>query len=100
MSGDSLRNLPRTTGKTLEVSDLAFGYGAQAFLRIDRFDLDPGESVAVIGPSGCGKTTFMHLIAGLLTPARGTVQVCGQNLGALSDSQRDRFRGEHMGIGG
>ncbi len=38
-------------------------------------DIRRGEFVCVIGPSGCGKTTLLRLIAGLLTPAAGTVQI-------------------------
>ncbi len=33
----------------------------------------PGEFCALIGPSGCGKTTLLHIVAGLLRPASGTV---------------------------
>lgn len=34
----------------------------------------PGEIVALVGPSGCGKSTALRLLAGLETPARGTVE--------------------------
>ena len=36
-----------------------------------------GEIVAIVGPSGCGKTTLLRLIAGLLTPAAGTISIGG-----------------------
>ena len=36
-----------------------------------------GESWAVIGPSGCGKSTLLYLLAGLLSPDQGTVQIAG-----------------------
>ena len=36
-----------------------------------------GEFVSVVGPSGCGKTTILGLVAGLMRPSVGTVQVGG-----------------------
>lgn len=41
------------------------------------WNIAPGEPVAIIGPSGCGKSTTLHLIAGLMQPTAGTVQVGG-----------------------
>jgi len=37
--------------------------------------LREGEFCAVIGPSGCGKTTLLHILAGLIRPASGTVHL-------------------------
>jgi ABC-type lipoprotein export system ATPase subunit len=56
-----------------------------------------GERVAVVGPSGSGKTTLFHIIAGLLRPAQGEVHVNGVSLGALRESDCDRFRAETIG---
>lgn len=49
--------------------------------------IDPGEFVALMGPSGSGKTTLLNLIAGIDTPDRGTIAVCGHDLGSLRDHQ-------------
>ena len=39
------------------------------------FEVRRGEFVSLVGPSGCGKTTILHVLAGLLAPTAGTVQV-------------------------
>lgn len=42
------------------------------------FSLQSGEFVSLVGPSGCGKTTILSIIAGLIPPTRGRVEVEGQ----------------------
>jgi NitT/TauT family transport system ATP-binding protein len=41
-------------------------------------DVEDGEFLAVVGPSGCGKSTFLNVVAGLVPPAAGEVQVFGR----------------------
>ncbi|MFL9824904.1 ABC transporter ATP-binding protein [Rhodoplanes sp. SY1] len=41
------------------------------------FDIGRHEFVAVLGPSGCGKSTLLRLIAGLIAPTRGSVEIYG-----------------------
>ena len=82
----------------LDVDKLRFAYGSQNVLDVDEFSLARGESLAVIGPSGCGKTTFLHLLAGLLTPAAGSIRVLDQDITQLPASTLDRFRGQHYGM--
>lgn len=88
------------TGSTvaIEATDLEFRYQNQVAMRIAECRLGARESMAVIGPSGCGKTTFLHVLAGLLRPTSGTVQVLGQDLSHLQGSRLDRFRGQHIGL--
>jgi putative ABC transport system ATP-binding protein len=63
------------------------GSGETAVRPIDGLDLDikSGTLCLLVGPSGCGKTTLLSLLAGLLTPERGTVSFGGQAL--QSDSK-------------
>lgn len=42
--------------------------------------IEPGEFVCLAGPSGCGKTTLLRLVAGFMTPSRGTVRAGGHDI--------------------
>ena len=50
-------------------------YGAREVLRLERFEAAQGEKWLVLGPSGSGKSTLLHILAGLLRPTSGTVEV-------------------------
>jgi putative ABC transport system ATP-binding protein len=62
------------------------------------FSLEPGGFLAILGPSGSGKTTLLGLLAGLDRPTSGQVFLDGQELGALSEDERARIRGEKVGF--
>jgi putative ABC transport system ATP-binding protein len=83
----------------IRVRDLSFGYPHGGFeLSVNKLEVAPGESVAVVGPSGCGKTTLLHLLAGILAPASGSVVVDGVEVSALRREDRQDFRALAVGL--
>jgi len=83
----------------IRVADLTFGYSGGGFrLRVPQFTLQDGERVAIVGPSGSGKTTLLNLIAGILTPESGTIDVAGTIVSGLSDAERRKFRSSQIGF--
>ncbi|WP_420617731.1 ABC transporter ATP-binding protein [Candidatus Poriferisocius sp.] len=64
----------------LEVSRLTTRYGAISALRDADLHVGSGEVVGLIGPNGAGKTTLLGSIAGLLSPAAGTVTFEGAEI--------------------
>jgi putative ABC transport system ATP-binding protein len=83
----------------LVLERLHFGYGDSGFaLSIPHLHLAGGESVALVGPSGSGKTTLLNLIAGILSPDRGSIRLKGDELVNLGGHQRRRHRLCQMGM--
>lgn len=84
----------------LSISDVTFSYGAKLpdVLKIKDFQLSRGEKVFLFGPSGSGKSTLLGLIGGLFSPQSGTINVLGQDITAMSQSQRDHFRAREIGF--
>ncbi|HEX5870632.1 MAG TPA: ABC transporter ATP-binding protein, partial [Longimicrobium sp.] len=62
------------------------------------FQVEPGETVAIVGPSGSGKTTLLGLLAGLDRPTGGRVLLDGTDMGALSEDDRAKLRREKIGF--
>lgn len=84
----------------LELSGVRFAYGRGApnVLDIAGFTLKPGERVFLKGASGSGKSTLLGLIAGILEPQEGRIEVLGEDLPAMNAAARDRFRAARLGV--
>jgi putative ABC transport system ATP-binding protein len=84
----------------ISVKNLTVEYraGAESFLALDvpAWEVAEHEQVAISGPSGSGKSTLLNVVAGLLAPTGGSVEVCGRQLAGLGEAERDRFRAAHV----
>lgn len=67
-------------------------------LVFDDFKINGGENMLLLGPSGSGKTTLLSVLAGLLKPSRGSIKFNGVDIYDLSETERDRLRGNHFGF--
>ena len=74
--------------------DVTFTVGGKPLrtLSIPEWTVGQAEQAALVGPSGCGKTTLLHVLSGLLSPNRGTVEVCGHRLERMREAELDQFR--------
>jgi ABC-type lipoprotein export system ATPase subunit len=60
--------------------------------------IGPGQKTSLVGPSGSGKSTLLSLIAGLLRPTTGTIEIDGIDMSGLDDVARARLRANRIGI--
>ena len=82
----------------LKWTDLSYAYPNSKEIIFPNAVIEKGTENLIIGPSGCGKSTLMNIIAGLIEPDKGSVVLEGQDLFSLSVAQRDKFRGQKMGV--
>jgi len=80
----NLRFTRKTTVRT-SVANFVLRRPPERFwaLRHVTFELSHGESLAVIGPNGAGKSTLLQVLAGIMRPSEGVVDVRGQVSGLL-----------------
>jgi ABC-type Fe3+/spermidine/putrescine transport system ATPase subunit len=59
----------------LQIKQLTKSYGAKQVVAGVNLTMEEGEILSLLGPSGCGKTTILRMLAGLVKPDSGSIQV-------------------------
>ena len=72
--------------------------GPLTIVREVSFEVNRGESVAIVGASGAGKSTLLALLAGLDSPSAGEVRLAGEPLSRLDEDGRARLRADRVGF--
>src|SRR5262249_46586206 len=77
-----------------------FGAEEQETAVLSNVDIEirAGELTLLMGPSGSGKTTLVSILAGLLRPTTGDVELCGAMISALDEAAVSRVRRQHVGF--
>ena len=84
----------------IRVRHLSHRYGAREVLRDVSFDVAHGEIFGFIGPNGAGKTTTIRVMATLLEPATGRVEIDGFDVAIDPDKVRRAigYMPDHAGV--
>ncbi len=88
------------TKSIIHLQDVCFRWPGQDndLLHISDLVVEQGEHLFIQGPSGSGKTTLLNLLTGINQPSSGSVTVLDTPLERLSNSGRDQFRADHLGV--
>lgn len=62
------------------------------------FEINAGETVALVGKSGSGKSTLLSLLAGLDTPDAGKITIDGKEISHMPEKELIQFRAQNIGI--
>ena len=62
------------------------------------FNINKGETIAIIGPSGSGKSTLLNIIGTLDRPTSGIIKFKDQDFSTLSDNQLAKIRNQNIGF--
>ncbi len=82
----------------LAARGLSVTFGQTEALRRVDLDIQSGEVLAIMGPSGSGKSTLLHVLAGVLVPDRGTVELRGTVISELDEARRSQLRLREFGF--
>ena len=83
----------RELSKTYRLDKLDVPVLKGIYLEVQR-----GERVAIVGASGSGKSTLLHLLGGLDNVSGGSVQILGQEMQRMNETQRGEMRNRSLGF--
>ncbi len=70
--------------KIISLENIGFSFNGKPVVKDANFSVAYGEFVGIIGPNGAGKTTLLKLMAGLLAPDEGRIELSGKNISEFS----------------
>lgn len=86
----------------IEIKNLSKTYNPRAIPvhAVNRVNLTfkGGEFTAIVGASGSGKTTLLNMISGIDNPTDGEVWIASNNLTRMSETEKTKFRRDHIGF--
>ena len=82
----------------IQSSGLQFAYASGTRLHFPDVNVPQGDVLLLGRPSGSGKSTWLALVAGLVAPSAGSLQVAGRALGSLGALKTDAWRAQTIGF--
>lgn len=82
----------------ITTSGLSYSYDGVHVLRYPDLEIVAGDTMLIMGHSGSGKSTLLHLLAALLQPASGCIQLNNTSITTLKPAGLNAFRKEHIGV--
>jgi putative ABC transport system ATP-binding protein len=103
-AAESIKDRTNNHDKTafaIDLDKVAYRYDSSANvtdLSISQWHVEYGSQIFLYGDSGSGKTTLLNLLAGVIKPSKGSIQLLGSPFSSMKARQRDKFRARHIGV--
>lgn len=86
----------------IKTSNLEKAYpGGETTISLQDLEFEKGKSYCILGPSGCGKSTFLNMLAGVIKPSSGSIDISlakgDVNLSEMTQNKLDKFRADNVG---
>jgi putative ABC transport system ATP-binding protein len=81
----------------IEIKNLCKQFQNETEIEYKDITFETGKSYMLLGASGCGKSTLLNIIAGILSPTKGSVIIDGDDITKESQKKKDKFRIENIG---
>lgn len=81
----------------IKITDVSKQFPNETAIDYNDITFEKGKSYMLLGASGCGKSTLLNMIAGILSPEKGCIEIAGEDMTKKSQKQKDKFRIEKIG---
>lgn len=81
----------------IKVKNVSKHFANETAIDYSDITFEKGKSYMLLGASGCGKSTLLNMIAGILSPEMGTIEIAGEDMTKKSQKEKDKFRIQKIG---
>lgn len=81
----------------ISIKNLTKHFANETAIDYKDMTFEDGKTYMLLGASGCGKSTLLNMIAGILSPESGTIEIDGVDVTLKSQKEKDKFRIEKIG---
>ena len=81
----------------IKVKNVSKHFANETAIDYSDITFEKGKSYMLLGASGCGKSTLLNMIAGILSPEMGTIEIAGEDITKKSQKEKDKFRIQKIG---
>ena len=81
----------------IKVKNVSKHFANETAIDYSDITFEKGKSYMLLGASGCGKSTLLNMIAGILSPETGAIEIAGEDITKKSQKEKDKFRIQKIG---
>ena len=81
----------------IKVKNVSKHFANETAIDYSDITFEKGKSYMLLGASGCGKSTLLNMIAGILSPESGSIEIAGEDMTKKSQKEKDKFRIQKLG---